>query len=294
MDARPAHRSHHRGRARNARLRAPAEGGARSPSADPSPLEHLGSSQTQIGCSTPLMQSGLLEIEWFHSISNRSSSVEKRTGAALSAIRSRSRKPRTSACTPGAARASCGSSGAVAFRVCLDPATDAPLTARTGMWNSVPSRCRRSAAMCQSLQPCESAYEPARQHPRAGRVAISFYGLDVLLIFSFSVQLGWVPPSGYVSPYRVFNKNACRMLLPAFTIATSMPRSSCATARLCRMCSATTSCARLEPRACASAASCSANRFRPSDDPPRSVGARGAPICTADPRLALTRDGPRR
>lgn len=49
-------------------------------------------------------------------------------------------------------------------------------------------------------------------------VSIPPFFLGILLIFIFAVTLGWLPPSGYVSPKTDLTKSIMLMILPAITI----------------------------------------------------------------------------
>jgi peptide/nickel transport system permease protein len=47
------------------------------------------------------------------------------------------------------------------------------------------------------------------------------FWLGIMLIFLFSVNLGWLPPSGYVSPFEDFWQSARTTILPAFVLGNS-------------------------------------------------------------------------
>jgi peptide/nickel transport system permease protein len=47
------------------------------------------------------------------------------------------------------------------------------------------------------------------------------FWLGIMLIFLFSVQLGWLPPSGYVSPFEDFWQSLKTTILPAFVLGNS-------------------------------------------------------------------------
>ncbi len=48
------------------------------------------------------------------------------------------------------------------------------------------------------------------------------FWLGILLIFLFSVQLGWLPASGYVSPFTDFRQSMASMIMPAFVLGNSI------------------------------------------------------------------------
>lgn len=51
-------------------------------------------------------------------------------------------------------------------------------------------------------------------------ISLPNFFLGVLLIYFFSVQLGWIPPSGYVTPTEDLGRNLLLMLMPAITLGT--------------------------------------------------------------------------
>jgi peptide/nickel transport system permease protein len=51
-------------------------------------------------------------------------------------------------------------------------------------------------------------------------ISLPNFFLGVLLIYFFSVQLGWIPPSGYVTPGENLGQNLLLMLMPAITLGT--------------------------------------------------------------------------
>jgi len=53
-------------------------------------------------------------------------------------------------------------------------------------------------------------------------VSLPNFWLAILLIFLFSVTLGWLPPMGYVSPARDLGAGLRSLLLPAITLGTAM------------------------------------------------------------------------
>ena len=59
--------------------------------------------------------------------------------------------------------------------------------------------------------------------------ALSLWGLStpnfwlgILMILLFSVQLGWLPASGYVSPFEDLRANLAAMIMPAFVLGNSI------------------------------------------------------------------------
>ena len=48
------------------------------------------------------------------------------------------------------------------------------------------------------------------------------FWLGILLIMLFSVQLGWLPASGYVSPFEDLGANLAAMLMPAFVLGNAI------------------------------------------------------------------------
>jgi peptide/nickel transport system permease protein len=51
-------------------------------------------------------------------------------------------------------------------------------------------------------------------------ISLPNFFLGVLLIYFFSVQLHWIPPSGYVTPSENLGQNLLLMLMPAVTLGT--------------------------------------------------------------------------
>ncbi len=49
-------------------------------------------------------------------------------------------------------------------------------------------------------------------------VSIPPFWLGIMLIFFFSIQLGWLPPSGYVEPWVDLKKSLLLMLMPALSL----------------------------------------------------------------------------
>ncbi|HQX58078.1 MAG: ABC transporter permease [Rhodoferax sp.] len=48
------------------------------------------------------------------------------------------------------------------------------------------------------------------------------FWLGILMILLFSVQLGWLPASGYVSPFENLGANLAAMIMPAFVLGTGI------------------------------------------------------------------------
>ncbi|MFZ5992972.1 MAG: ABC transporter permease [Deinococcota bacterium] len=53
-------------------------------------------------------------------------------------------------------------------------------------------------------------------------ISVPNFFLGILLVYLFSIRLGWIPPSGYVEPWVDLRKNLSLMLLPAFTLGTAL------------------------------------------------------------------------
>src|SRR5258708_11573196 len=49
------------------------------------------------------------------------------------------------------------------------------------------------------------------------------FWLGILLILLFAVQLGWLPASGYVSPFEDLKANLAAMIMPAFVLRNAIP-----------------------------------------------------------------------
>jgi peptide/nickel transport system permease protein len=48
------------------------------------------------------------------------------------------------------------------------------------------------------------------------------FWLGILMILLFSVQLGWLPASGYVSPFESLSQNLAAMAMPAFVLGNAI------------------------------------------------------------------------
>jgi peptide/nickel transport system permease protein len=48
------------------------------------------------------------------------------------------------------------------------------------------------------------------------------FWLGILMILLFSVQLGWLPASGYVSPFEDLRENLAAMVMPAFVLGNAI------------------------------------------------------------------------
>src|SRR6185369_8071094 len=48
------------------------------------------------------------------------------------------------------------------------------------------------------------------------------FWLGILMILLFSVALGWLPASGYVSPFEDFKANLAAMIMPAFVLGNAI------------------------------------------------------------------------
>ena len=55
-----------------------------------------------------------------------------------------------------------------------------------------------------------------------GGLSVPNFWLGILLIMLFSVQLGWLPASGYVSPFEDLRANLASMVMPAFVLGTGI------------------------------------------------------------------------
>lgn len=53
-------------------------------------------------------------------------------------------------------------------------------------------------------------------------VSIPHFFLGILLIYVFSLRLGWIPPSGYVELWVDLKQNLLLLILPAFTLGTTL------------------------------------------------------------------------
>ena len=48
------------------------------------------------------------------------------------------------------------------------------------------------------------------------------FWLGIMMILLFSVELGWLPASGYVSPFEDFGANLAAMIMPAIVLGTGI------------------------------------------------------------------------
>lgn len=53
-------------------------------------------------------------------------------------------------------------------------------------------------------------------------LSIPHFWLGILMILFFSVELGWLPASGYVSPFENLGENLASMVMPAFVLGTGI------------------------------------------------------------------------
>lgn len=53
-------------------------------------------------------------------------------------------------------------------------------------------------------------------------VSVPNFFLGIMLIYFFSLRLGWIPPSGYVEPWVDLKRNLLLMVLPAVTLGTAL------------------------------------------------------------------------
>ncbi len=53
-------------------------------------------------------------------------------------------------------------------------------------------------------------------------VSVPNFFLGIMLIYLFSLRLGWIPPSGYVEPWVDLRRNLLLMVLPAVTLGTAL------------------------------------------------------------------------
>lgn len=53
-------------------------------------------------------------------------------------------------------------------------------------------------------------------------ISLPNFFLGILLIYLFSIRLGWIPPSGYVEPWVDLRKNLLLLVLPAITLGTAL------------------------------------------------------------------------
>jgi peptide/nickel transport system permease protein len=55
-----------------------------------------------------------------------------------------------------------------------------------------------------------------------GGLSVPNFWLGIMMILLFSVQLGWLPASGYVSPFEDLRANLASMVMPAFVLGTGI------------------------------------------------------------------------
>jgi peptide/nickel transport system permease protein len=53
-------------------------------------------------------------------------------------------------------------------------------------------------------------------------LSVPHFWLGILMILFFSVELGWLPASGYVSPFESLRENLAAMIMPAFVLGTGI------------------------------------------------------------------------
>jgi peptide/nickel transport system permease protein len=53
-------------------------------------------------------------------------------------------------------------------------------------------------------------------------LSVPHFWLGILMILFFSVELGWLPASGYVSPFENLKENLAAMVMPAFVLGTGI------------------------------------------------------------------------
>lgn len=53
-------------------------------------------------------------------------------------------------------------------------------------------------------------------------LSVPHFWLGILMILFFSVELGWLPASGYVSPFENLRENLAAMVMPAFVLGTGI------------------------------------------------------------------------
>lgn len=77
-----------------------------------------------------------------------------------------------------------------------------------------------SVAMVSALRP-GSRVDAFGTVLAMGGVAIPSFWLALLLMYVFALILGWLPPSGYVSPFKDLSASAKLLIMPAIVLGTS-------------------------------------------------------------------------
>jgi peptide/nickel transport system permease protein len=68
----------------------------------------------------------------------------------------------------------------------------------------------------------DSAWDYAANAVALWGLSTPNFWLGIMLILLFSVQLGWLPASGYVSPFEDLKANLAAMLMPAFVLGNAL------------------------------------------------------------------------
>ena len=88
---------------------------------------------------------------------------------------------------------------------------DEPLPIRYGYWISGVSAVARG-----------SIWDVAANAFALWGLSTPNFWLGILMILLFSVQLGWLPASGYVSPFENLRENLAAMIMPAFVLGNAI------------------------------------------------------------------------